>query len=92
MNAPSKLAIVNVHDAKTNFSKLLDRAHRGEEIILAKAGEPWAKIVPYDPRPKFKRVPGGLTVTGPIPDSAFFDPLPEEDLAYIDDRPLEERR
>ncbi|MGQ3179909.1 MAG: type II toxin-antitoxin system Phd/YefM family antitoxin, partial [Blastomonas fulva] len=33
-------SIVNVHDAKTHFSKLLDRAHAGEEIILAKAGKP----------------------------------------------------
>jgi len=37
----------NVHDAKTHLSKLNDRAHAGEEIILARAGEPWAKIVPY---------------------------------------------
>ena len=36
----------NVHDAKTHLSRLLDRAHAGEEIILAKAGEPYAKLVP----------------------------------------------
>ncbi|KQU47512.1 prevent-host-death protein [Sphingomonas sp. Leaf339] len=71
----------NVHEAKTNLSKLMDRAHAGEEIILAKAGSPWAKIVPIEPTPRPKRVPGGLKLTGPIPDSVWFDPMPEEELA-----------
>ncbi|HEU0066203.1 MAG TPA: type II toxin-antitoxin system prevent-host-death family antitoxin [Sphingomonas sp.] len=48
----------NVHDAKTNLSKLIDRAHAGEEIVLAKAGEPRAKIVPYDPPMRKLREPG----------------------------------
>lgn len=83
----------NVHDAKTQLSRLMDRAHAGEEIILAKAGEPWAKIVPIDPAaPAPNRKPGGLRVTGPIPDSVWFDPLSEEELAFIDDRPETERR
>ena len=38
--------IINVHQAKTQFSRLLKRAHEGEEIILAKAGKPYAKLVP----------------------------------------------
>ncbi|MEH3048237.1 type II toxin-antitoxin system Phd/YefM family antitoxin [Sphingomonas adhaesiva] len=48
----------NVHDAKTNFSRLIDRAHAGEEIIVAKAGVPYAKLVPIDPPAPKKRVPG----------------------------------
>ena len=36
----------NVHDAKTHFSELLDRAHRGEEVIIAKAGKAYARLVP----------------------------------------------
>jgi len=48
----------NVHDAKTQLSKLIDRAHAGEEIVLAKAGEPWAKLVPISPPVKTGRVPG----------------------------------
>lgn len=88
MNAPAGLTIVNVHDAKTHFSKLLDRAHRGEEIVLAKAGVPYAKLVPLDPPAPRQRQPGGLRVTGDIPDSVWFDPLPEEDLRFIDDRPI----
>jgi prevent-host-death family protein len=36
----------NVHEAKTRFSELLERAHRGEEVIIAKAGKPYARLVP----------------------------------------------
>ncbi len=36
----------NVHEAKTRFSELLDRAHSGEEVIIAKAGKPYARLVP----------------------------------------------
>ncbi len=48
----------NVHEAKTRFSELLERAHRGEEVIIAKAGRPYAKLVPV--RPKGKRTPGAF--------------------------------
>ncbi|ESZ87398.1 MAG: antitoxin [Blastomonas sp. CACIA14H2] len=72
-------SIVNVHDAKTHFSKLLDRAHAGEEIILAKAGKPYARLVPLE-QVKVERRPGRLKLSQPIPDSFFFDPLPEEEL------------
>ena len=43
MNEPE---IVNIHEAKTHLSKLLERAHAGEEIILAKAGKPYARLMP----------------------------------------------
>jgi prevent-host-death family protein len=47
---------VNVHEATTTLSALLERAHNGEEIILAKAGKPYARLVPLaEPR---ERVPG----------------------------------
>ena len=36
----------NVHEAKTRFSELLERAHRGEEVIIAKAGKPYARLIP----------------------------------------------
>jgi prevent-host-death family protein len=39
--------VVNVHDAKTNFSKLLERASRGERIIIGKAGKPYARLEPF---------------------------------------------
>jgi prevent-host-death family protein len=40
---------VNLYDAKTNLSKLVERAAAGEEIVIAKAGKPKAKLVPYRP-------------------------------------------
>lgn len=36
----------NVHEAKTHFSELLERGHRGEEVIIAKAGKPYARLIP----------------------------------------------
>lgn len=75
---------VNVHEAKTHFSRLLEQAHAGHEIILAKAGKPYARLMPLaESAPK--RQPGGLQ--GRALDDAFFDPLPEEELAAWE-RPL----
>ncbi len=69
------MEIVNIHEAKTHFSKLLARVHSGKEIIIAKAGKPYAKLVPLD---KVKeRVPG--IAEGALTDD-FFDPLPEDEL------------
>lgn len=68
--------IINVHEAKTQLSRLLDKAHAGEEIVLAKAGKPYARLVPL--KPARKRSLG--FVKGKL-DPAFFDPLPEEELA-----------
>lgn len=69
--------VVNVHQAKTHLSRLLERAHSGEEIILAKAGKPYAKLVPLDEQ-KPRRAPGQLR--GLALSDEFFDPLPEEEL------------
>jgi prevent-host-death family protein len=66
--------VVNVHDAKTNLSRLLERVKAGEEIVLAKAGKPYARLVPFD---RGKRELGFLE--GSVPDN-FFEPLPEEEL------------
>ncbi len=69
--------VINVHEAKTQLSRLLDRVRGGEEIVLAKAGEPYAKLVPIGTA-KRGRQPG--LVKGRITD-AFFEPLPEDELA-----------
>ena len=66
---------INVHEAKTHFSRLLSRAHTGEEIIISKAGEPYAKLVPI--APVKKRTPG--IAKGAVT-AAFFEPLPEQAL------------
>ena len=67
--------IVNVHQAKTQLSRLLKRAHEGEEIVLAKAGKPYARLVPLEEAQL--RMPG--IAVGRV-DNAFFEPLPESEL------------
>lgn len=79
----------NVHEAKTQFSRLIDRAHAGEEIVVAKAGVPYARLVPIEPVVRSKRKPGGLTVTGAIDWDAFDAPLPEEELQLWEGKRLE---
>jgi prevent-host-death family protein len=67
---------VNVHEAKTHLSRLLERAHAGEEIIIAKSGEPYARLGPLPGREP-KREPGTLRGLVEITD-AFFEPLPAD--------------
>lgn len=68
--------LVNIHQAKTHLSRLLERALAGEEIIVAKAGRPLVRLAPVaEPTPE--RRPGRLG--GHISES-FFDPLPAEAL------------
>ena len=69
--------MVNVHEAKTHLSKLLERAHGGEEIILAKAGKPYARLMPLPPRERRRLGQLAGLELGP----EFFEPLPEEELA-----------
>jgi prevent-host-death family protein len=67
--------IVNIHQAKTHLSKLLERVANGEEIIIAKAGKPVAVLSPIHTSHAC-RVPGndaGLVILTP----AFEEPLPE---------------
>ncbi len=69
---------VNVHQAKTHLSRLIDKIANGteKEIIIAKSGKPTAKLVPFDDKP-VKRLRGLLK--GKIKISKNFDdPLPEE--------------
>lgn len=73
----SKKQVVNVHEAKTHLSRLLERAHAGEEIILAKAGKPYARLGPLEAGRE--RVPGQLR-GHIVMTEAFFEPLPEEEL------------
>ena len=68
------MKIINVHEAKTHLSRLLDEVRAGEEIVLAKAGEPYARLVAV---PRARRRLGFMQ--GEVDDS-FFDPLPEDEL------------
>jgi len=65
---------INVHEAKTHLSRLLERVAAGEEIVIARSGRPIARLVPFTPEP---RKPGRLK--GKIRIAPDFDaPLPEE--------------
>ena len=66
--------MVNVHQAKTELSRLLEAVERGEDVIIARAGTPVARLVAFAPE---ERVPGrlrGVVRLGPD----FDEPLPEE--------------
>jgi prevent-host-death family protein len=68
---------VNLHAAKTHFSRLVDQAAAGEEIIIAKAGTPVAKLTPLEPAaPRPRRMLGLLAGQASIPPD-FDAPLPE---------------
>ena len=49
--------MINIHEAKTNLSRLLERVMKGEKIIIAKAGKPVAVLSPY-PQKHHVRTPG----------------------------------
>ncbi len=67
---------VNIHEAKTHFSKLIERVRLGEEVIVAKAGTPIARLVPVQAPPK-QRQPG--SARGQIEIGDDFDaPLPPD--------------
>lgn len=69
---------INIYEAKTRLSELVNRASGGEEIIIAKAGRPVARLMPLEPV-KVDRRPGRWKGKGWIsPD--FDDPLPEDML------------
>jgi prevent-host-death family protein len=73
------VAVVTIHKAKTQLSKLIARAEAGEEIIIARGKEPVVRIAPLAARkrrPRFGMLKGKLN----IPDSFFFEPMPEDEL------------
>ncbi|MBI3508667.1 MAG: type II toxin-antitoxin system Phd/YefM family antitoxin [Chlamydiia bacterium] len=73
---------VNMHEAKTHFSKLVDAVMKGNEIVIARAGKPVAKLSPIEKKPK--RRPGALK--GKIKIAKDFDAvLPEDILSGFED-------
>ena len=80
------MQIVNIHAAKTQFSRLVDEAAVGEEIIIAKAGKPVARLAPLVSKEKRpKRRLGGLMGRAVIPPE-FDSPLPAEVLDEFEGR------
>jgi prevent-host-death family protein len=72
------MKIFGIHEAKTNLSRLIEKACRGEEIVIARGKDPVVRLVPIGSR-KGRRKLGilkGKLVVGP----EFFEPLPSEEL------------
>jgi len=78
-------ATVNIHEAKTHLTELIERVRLGEEIVIAEAGEPLARLVPE--KSQTPRQPGGARREPRRPGSAkgqfvihddFDDPLPDD--------------
>jgi prevent-host-death family protein len=74
--------LTTIHCAKTNLSSLIKRAERGEEIVIARGKQPVVMLVPVKKAPK-KRIPGMFKDEFEL-GSAFFEPLPPEELAVWD--------
>jgi prevent-host-death family protein len=72
------MTVFNIHDAKTHFSQILERVLTGEEVVIAKAGKPVARLLPFSDINTAPRKPGkdkGKVVIQPN----FDEPLPEFD-------------
>ena len=65
----------NIHEAKTHFSRLVRRAHAGEEIIVAKDGQLYAQLMPLAPAQRPPRQPGRFKhLLKDVPSDIWFEP------------------
>ena len=71
---------VNVHDAKTNLSRLIDQAAKGESFIIAKAGKPMVKVVPLDQPATVRRL-GFMSGQFVVPDD--FDRMAAAEIEQL---------
>jgi prevent-host-death family protein len=74
------MVIVNIHEAKTQLSKLVDRAAKGESFVIAKAGKPLVKVVALD-APKAPRRLGFMAGEIDVPED--FDRMGEDEIAAL---------
>lgn len=79
--------IVNVHEAKTELSRLLERVERGEAIVIARAGKPVARLSRYEP-PRDEPRPLGLARTTVSVSGDFDAPFDDDLLDLFDHAPL----
>ena len=75
---------VNIHEAKTHLSRLLERVSDGEEIVIAKAGKPVARLSSVDA--KRKALPYGILKGKLKIRAGFDDPLPDDFIAALEGR------
>ena len=71
------MTVTNIHEAKTHFSRLVERAAAGETVIIAKAGKPLVKLVPVEAPAKPKRI-GFLDGQFKVPDD--FDTMDQAEI------------
>jgi prevent-host-death family protein len=71
------MTTVNMHEAKTHLSRLVEMAARGEPVIIARAGKPLVKLVPVDPAPKRRRI-GFMEGEFTVPDD--FNTMGQEEI------------
>ena len=71
---------VNIHEAKTHLSRLVERVQAGEEIVIAKAGRPAARLVPIEVMRKPVKI-GGLKSRVPVPDD--FNTMFEQEIEAL---------
>ena len=81
----------NVHDAKTQLSKLIERVLAGEDIVIARAGEPVVRLVPFEsvpPAPLLPRKPGRYAhLLKDVPSDIWFEPtFSEEELDAFENK------
>lgn len=80
----NNITTVNMHDAKTHLSRLVDKAMQGESVVIAKAGKPLVKIVAIDtPPPAKKKRIGFLAGQVTVPDAKTFHELGRDDIAAM---------
>ena len=72
------MTVVNMHEAKTHLSRLVERVAQGEDVVIAKAGRPVARLVPYEESAE-PRKPGAWA--GKVWMADDFDELPPDLLA-----------
>jgi prevent-host-death family protein len=78
MSGESNVVMVNVHQAKTQLSRLLARAEAGEEVVIARNGDPVARLVSFSGKRGTRRF--GALRDRIVVDDSFFEPLPESEL------------
>jgi prevent-host-death family protein len=71
---------INIHEAKTHLSRLVERVQAGEEFVIAKAGKPAARLVPLAAEAKPVKT-GGLRIPGGVPED--FDTMFGEDIETL---------
>ena len=77
------MSAVNVHEAKTHLSKLLERAMAGEDVVIMRAGRPMVRLTPVESAPQRRKL-GSAAGELVIPED-FNDPLPDHVLAEFED-------